>query len=369
MSTVDKVTGKRGDKWLRCACFVSPQRTQGLTEDFLCLSRRVIFKLCVTLCPLWCILFSGCDRRELTYSNEAEITVTADWSKASLSEQEGRYGATAVFYPTDGSTPITVLMGDRRRKTVRLKEGRYNVVLFNRSFDDFSGIAFRGMDAHHTLEAYAKNAHTKETDSGKVATDSPDELAADCVEGLEVTANMLGNYGASATRSTENPSPCQLCFTPRKLTKEITATIHIKGMNNICTATCTLGGVPESVFLVSGKASERTMTQQFELAHPVYLPGSQTEGTMSATFSVFGFDENILHEIHFEAQLVDGKTVFTEELKDMKVNVLEDSEGIVSITINVACGETVPTVKPEGSSGMDADVDGWDEEGNKDIDI
>lgn len=140
-------------------------------------------------------------------------------------------------------------------------------------------------------------------------------------------------------------------------------------MNNISSATCTLGGVPESVFLASGKTSEWTMTQQFELAHPVYLPGSQTEGTMSATFSVFGFDESILHEIHFRAQLVDGKTEFTEELKDMKVNVSEDSEGIVNITIDVTCGETVPTVKPEGSSGMDADVDGWDEEENKDIDI
>ena len=43
------------------------------------------------------------------------------------------------------------------------------------------------------------------------------------------------------------------------------------------------------------------------------------------------------------------------------VNVSEDSEGIVNITIDVTCGETVPTVKPEGSSGMDADVDGWDD--------
>lgn len=329
---------------------------------------RQTILLC-TLCLLCGIILSSCDRRELTYSDEAEITLTADWSKAGLSEQEGRYGATAIFYPTDGGTPLTVLMGDRSRKTVRLKEGRYNVVVFNRSFDDFSGIAFRGTDAHHTLEAYAKNAQTQEADNGKVATDSPDELAADCVEAFEVTSGMLGNYEPSATRGTEEPSPCRLCFTPRKLTKEITATIHIKGLNNIRTATCTLGGVPESVFLVSGKSSERTMTQRFELDNPVYLPGSQTEGTMSTTFSVFGFDENILHEVRFEAQLVDGKTEFREELEDMKVNVSEDIDGVVSITIDVTCGETVPTVKPEGSSGMDADVDGWDEKENEDIDI
>ncbi|MCD8182866.1 MAG: DUF5119 domain-containing protein [Bacteroides sp.] len=320
------------------------------------------------ICVICGALFSSCERRELTYSDEAEVTLTADWSKAGLSEREGRYGATAVFYPMDGSAPITVLMGDRSRKTLRLKEGRYNVVLFNRSFDDFSKIAFRGTNAHHTLEAYVKNTQTKEADSGKVAMDSPDELAADCVEGFEVTTDMLGNY-TPATRSTENQALCQLCFTPRKLTKEITATIHIKGINNIRTVTCTLGGVSESVFLASGKPSERTMTQQFELGSPVYQPGSQTEGTLSATFSVFGFDESIPHDAIFKAQLVDGKTEFEEELKNMKVNVSEDGEGAVSITIEVACYETVPTVNPESSSGMDADVDDWDEKDNEDIDV
>ena len=331
--------------------------------------KRQTMLLC-TLCLLCGIILSSCDRRELTYSDEAEITLAADWSKAGLNEQEGRYGATAIFYPTDGGTPLTVLMGDRSRKTVRLKEGRYNIILFNRSFDDFGNIAFRGTEAHHTLEAYARNVQTyKQTDGGKVATDSPDELAADCVEGFEVTSDMLGNYGGSPTRSTDNPSACRLCFTPRKLTTEITATIHIKGMNNIRSATCTLGGVSESVFLATGRASERTMTQQFGLDKKDYLPGSQTEGTMSATFSVFGFDEGIPHEVHFKAQLVDGKTEFVEELDDIKVNVSEDSEGTVRITIDVTCGETIPTVKPEGSSGMDAEVDGWDEEENKDIDI
>ena len=346
---------------------ISDKRTVLHISVFRQKNKRAYYPLSVLL--FVCLCLCSCDRRDLTYSDEAEITITADWSKTGLSKLEGQYGATAVFYPIGGGSPVTVLMGDRNRKTVRMKEGRYNVVVFNRSFDDFSGIAFRGTDAHHTLEAYVRNAQAKGTDNGKVATASPDELAAGYVEEFEVTPGMLGNYEPSATRGTENPSPCRICFTPRKLTKEITATIHIKGLNNIRTATCTLGGVPESVFLVSGKPSEQTMTQQFELDHSVYLPGSQTEGTMSATLSVFGFDENILHEVRFEAQLVDGKTEFTEELTDMKVNVSEDSEGVVSITIDVTCSETVPTVKPEGSSGMDADVDGWDEEENEDIDI
>ena len=46
-----------------------------------------------------CLLFLlvSCDRRELTYSDESEILLIVDWGKAGLSEQEGRYGATAIF--------------------------------------------------------------------------------------------------------------------------------------------------------------------------------------------------------------------------------------------------------------------------------
>lgn len=324
-----------------------------INED---LRRRCTFMLNMPLAFLSLFflvgLLSACDRRELTYPDGVQITITADWSKAGLSEQENQYGATAIFYPADGGEPITVLMGDRNYQNVHIKKGRYNVILFNRSFEDFGTIAFRGMDARHKLEAHVKNAQTKGTDSNKVTTDSPDGLAADCVEGFEVA-----------------DKGCHLDFIPQKMTKEITASIHIKGMNNIRTATCTLSGVSESVFLASGKVSEQLMTQQFELGNPAYLAGSKTEGKMSATFSVFGFDENITHDVHFKALLVDGKTKFEEELKDMKVDVKEVSEGIVHITIEVVCGETVPTVRPEGSSGMDADVDDWTKEENTDINI
>lgn len=89
-------------------------------------------------------LLVACNRRELTYSPEATITISADWSQSGLNEKEQDYGATAIFYPTDGSTPFVALMGDRIYKTLCLKEGCYNVVLFNRSFDDFGNLCFRG---------------------------------------------------------------------------------------------------------------------------------------------------------------------------------------------------------------------------------
>lgn len=307
----------------------------------------------------FCLYFSSCERRELTYFSAAQITISADWSRAGLNDQEQNYGATAVFYPVCGGKPILVLMGDRKETVVRLGEGLYDVILFNRSFDDFGGIAFRGEDRYRTLEAYGTTA------------ESPDELAADRMERFEVTPGMLGNYApVPKTRGlVAEDDSCHLCFTPEKLTKEITALIRIKGMNNIRTATCTLSGVSESIFLASGQSSEKTLTQEFTLRNPVFLPGSLTEGTMSATFSVFGFDETIRHDLHLNALLVDGKTRFEESFDNVKISRADNIDGTFTIIIDLTCTKTIPNVKVEGGSGLDADVDDWPDEEDTDVNI
>ena len=324
---------------------------------------------------LFVFLLVACDRRELTYSLEAAITISADWSHSGLNEKEQDYGATAIFYPTDGGSPIVALMGDRTYKTLRLKEGSYNVILFNRSFDDFGNLGFRGEENYRTLEAHAKNIETRnESFPERIITESPDELAADCIEGFEVTSDMLENYSPAITKqgnrnSAGNENGCHLCFIPKKLTQKITVKIRIKGMNNVRNATCKLDGIAESVFLVSGQASEKTVTQELRLSNPVYDSGSLTEGTLSSTVSVFGFDIEIPHNLHLKAELVDGKTTFEESFNDLTISRLDEGDGTMSIFIDMACENTVPNVRTEGSSGFDADVDEWGDEVNSDLDI
>lgn len=317
----------------------------------------------------------ACSHREQVYSLETEIMISADWSRSGLNEKEQDYGATTVFYPTDGSSPIMVLMGDRTYKTVYLKEGRYDVVLFNRSFDDFGNLGFRGEDAYRTLEAHATNVVTKNVPSTEIIImDSPDELAADCMESFEVTPGMSGNYSSGMTnwgskKIDGSKNGCQLCFLPQKLTQKITVKIRIKGMNNIRNATCKLDGIAESVFLASGQISEKTVAQEFCLGNPVYNSGSATDGTLSASISVFGFDAEISHNLHLRAELVDGKTTFEESFDDLKISQLEEGDGRMSIFIDMTCEKKVPNVKVEGSSGFDANVDDWEDEVNSDIDI
>lgn len=91
---------------------------------------------CIHLWILLCLLLflAGCERRELTYYDAAEITLTADWSQSGMdNKDEAARGATAIFYPTNGGEPKIFLMGDYSREAIRLPEG----VLQCHSFQPF----------------------------------------------------------------------------------------------------------------------------------------------------------------------------------------------------------------------------------------
>ena len=336
---------------------------------------RTNYSLSVLL--FFCLFFSGCERRELTYYETAENTLTADWSQSGLDGGESAHGATAVFYPQDGGEPRIFLMGDYSRESLRLPAGVYDVILFNRSFTDFSNIAFRGNDGYETLEAYNKNVETR-TDGDtptRIVTASPEKLASAAVRGFTVTEDMLGNYsqssfGRSGYSATSADDRSILRLAPEKRTCEVVAVIRVEGLNNVRSAICRLDGISESVFLATGKVSAQSVSQEFLLVNPVFDEGSFTSGTMTGTFSVFGVDFSDEHHLHLEAKLIDGKTVFKEDYDDVKVTESDNGEGIITVYVEAKTSK-VPDVKPEGGSdsGFDVDVDGWGKDENTDIPI
>lgn len=317
---------------------------------------------------------SACERREITYYMEAEVSITADWSRANL-DYESNYGATAVFYPKAGGKPKIVLLGDRTQGKVRLTKGHYSVVIFNRSFNDFSGLAFRGTDKYNTLEAYTVQVEsrviTKTNETRNVIVNSPEKLAADAIEELEITEEMLGNYSNPPLTRACTQDGCSLHFTPRELTQSVQVKVNVKGLHNVRQAHCTLSGVPTSVFLASGRTSEHTAIQEFAMENPVFDKDSYTDGTITGTLNVFGFDRELAHDLDLKAGLVDGKTVVEQTFKEVDASEKTDETGVIILHINAETHETMPDVKPEGGadSGFDADVGGWGEEVDSDIKI
>lgn len=207
---------------------------------------------------------------------------------------------------------------------------------------------------------------------------SPDELAAATLEGFTVTEDMLGNYSqttygrtAPSRSSEETPDGLyHLHFVPKKLTREVSAVLHIEGLNNIRSATCRLGGVAESIFLATGKTSANTVTQEFTPSNPEFSPGSPFNGTLSCEFEIFGLNVIDNNNLHLDALLVDGKTEFEGDCTNVKITENDDGTGSVTLILE-ASTEKVPDVKPEGGagSGFDVDVDGWGNEINTDIPI
>lgn len=332
--------------------------------------KRFVSLLTSLLVPLsTCFLVSAicsCDRRELTYYMESEIEIHADWSKSGLNDEEAAYGATAIFYPENGGTPKVVLMGNREYAKVRLPEGRYNVVLFNRSFDDFACLAFRGNDDYHTLEAYASRAESR----GDELTDSPETLSTDCIEGFEVTEDMLGNYSDVMKSSVPATEDCSLYFTPRRLIEELQVTVHIKGLNNVRSAVATINGVASSVFLATGEVSQQTVTQRFELDNPQYYPGSPFNGTMETVFNSFAFNPDRPHDVSIQAQLVDGQSTYEQDFTGLDISEDISEEGTLILTLEVQT-DKVPDVEPEdgGDSGFNPDVEDWGEEQDGEIKV
>lgn len=343
------------------------------------LSRIADYRKSALICVICSALFAACDRRELTYYETSEISIKADWSQSALDNAEGKFGATAVFYPHDGSEPKIFLLGDRSGDVIRLPEGSYDAIIFNRSFHDFSNIAFRGNNKFETLEAYARKMETRTNENTRTIVSSPDELASAIVKGFTVTEDMLGNYShtsygrATAKASGENTADNDrftVRFTPQKLTREVVAVIHVEGLNNVRSVTCRLDGVAESVFLATGKASATTVTQEFVPSNPEFFPESPFDGTITGTFEVFGFDQERDHRLHIDALLEDGKTHFKESYEKVKVTEKDNGQGELFLQVEVHTSK-VPDVKPEGGSdsGFDVDVDGWGDNVNTDIPI
>ena len=333
--------------------------------------------------PLLCIVFLhitflACERRGLTYYEVAEISLSADWSLSGLDSKEADFGATALFYPQTGGEPKVFLLGDRSGDRIRLPEGIYHVLLFNRSFNDFSNITFRGKEGYETLEACAGKIITRPDEGMRTLVSSPEELAVATMEGFEVTEKMLGNYGSTPYKQTTvhpeitatGDDPCHIHLAPQKMTRKIIATFHIKGLNNIRSLTCRLDGVSESVFLATGKPSANTVIQEFVPSTYQFTPESPADGTISGTFEIFGLHTGSEHRIYIDALLTDGKTHFTESYDNVEVTETDDGQGTTTLRIEVNTGK-IPDVEPETGSGssFDVDVNGWENDINTDIPV
>ncbi|MDR1884389.1 MAG: DUF5119 domain-containing protein [Prevotella sp.] len=311
--------------------------------------------------------FSGCDtRREIFEDQSIWVRVRLNWTPADIVPE----GTSIYFYPHEqGRQPVVLLTNDML-DSIRLPKGNYSVLAFNETVNGHDHISFRGTDKYDTFEAYAS---TPVTFSGRYAKSSgapavavPDILAAAHLDRFDVTREMV----LQDMRPTVE-------LTPRRLLSKLFVTIHIKGLDNCSKSghVASIGGMAESVYLATETVGSVPVTHYFTLNNRTFYPGSETDGTMSATFETFGLADmpltmqpaNVRNMLSLYFRLRDGSDfpVIEQDVGDFIVR----EEGTMQMRLILTVGNTgnpavvlpdVPDISED--SGFTADVDDWGEQ-------
>lgn len=364
------------------------------------------------LCLL--VLLVACDRRELEYNYHpfCEITVRVDWS--ALTERPT--GMSVYFYPEDGSEPIVKLTNQVDEARVSVREGTYNVLVFNQSPSEFGSITFQEMDRFSTAKVSATRTPGGSEPHGAEEPEvyGPEPLAVATHLRLEVTEQMVTDYQAQvkaeATPSRQVPSAATLQLTARPLTFNATVHVHVSGIQNVRSVRGRFSGMASGCTLATGTPLAATSTyivEQWDITHD---DTDYTQGTLTGRFTTFGLVEEALSTaaasvstgrsataasrgteraatdnlLSLDILLVDNQTLVTalfpvgdriEELKEelsIRVEVGTDTGGTPPEgQDNPQAPLPLPDVKPENgtSSGFDATVEDWGEETEIDIDV
>ncbi len=363
-------------------------------------SRRILHFSLFTL-----ILFlTACERRELTYDYHpfCEVTLEVDWSRF----VETPTGMTAIFYNESGEAVATHTTHSVHRTKISLREGKYNIILFNQSPPEFGTIGFRGFERFAEADVYpqekttTKGWYTKADD--EVVAVHPEPLGMATFEGFEVTEDMIEQQRAAAKAQAEGRASDRLAtratviLTPRNVIAKGKVTVHIKGIHNLRSVRGSISGMAGGFIPSTFCNSDSHVTHLLEEWRIARNEGDYTTGTITTAYSTFGMPsmqltrgktatraddtvtdiENTFENaiLTLELLLVDNKTVKKESFNvSDHINISEETGEIV-LTLDIREEMQnppilLPDVKPEGGSagGFDATVDDWGEE--EDIEI
>lgn len=232
---------------------------------------------------------TACQMRDIVpYDDQAHITIDVDWSLM----DEDPTGMTVMFYPTDGGKPYKHVTNEVHHVEVNLPEKDYDVLIFNQSMEEFTTIQFRGMDKLQTAEAYVPE--TKDLDSRL------DRLYKKGGRGYNSSGRTQPKSLGSATTSVNKTSAFDNTrgynssgrTQPKPNIGQLSATIHILGLNNAVAVNGALTGLASGQYLGTGQMSAVSLTQEMDNWN-ISNVGANNIGTIHTVIGTFGLSPNI----------------------------------------------------------------------------
>lgn len=356
------------------------------------------------------VAFASCERRELTYDYYpyCDVTIAVDWSTAFPAAEKPK-GMSIWSYPKKGGEPIVDQSNNVDQIDIALREGTYDIVVFNQIPSDFGTLGFRGIDKLESLEVYAVEEqlvskwYTSKADEGEHILRQPEKFAVIVYRDFVVTEDMVEDTRATrfkaksetASETTKAETKSHLSLTPRRVTYDAKINIRVKGIHNLRSVRAAVSNMAEGYEINNNRGN---ITPATHIITESTKQGSYGEGVVSMTYTTFGLmgdKDNPSYastdfeywkgKLHLEVLLVDNKTVkeFDFDLDDSIVKIIEKKAGDGTPLIELELlinGDlldekvppiALPDVKPEGGSagGFSAEVDDWGDEEIVDIPI
>ncbi len=326
------------------------------------------------------IVISSC-RRELCYDYRpfTDVSLEVDWSEFS----ETPSGMTAMFFPKEGGEPTVYSTHNIRKTAVPVREGVYDVLLFNQRPTEFATLGFRGMDRFETAEVYALELDSKtwysKAGKEKIAFE-PEPFAVASYENFEVTEEMRDLQRSSLAGAPD------LFLVPKMITGRCLVTVNVEGVYNLRSARGSITGMSEGMVMRSLSATESEVTHLLEDWQCLANDENPVNGRLHTEYMTFGIPgmklskadetwENAL--LNLSVLLVDNATVLDYEFPVKDHITLSGDTGEMVLRIDIEKSPVnpdeapviLPDVKPaDGSSGgFDADMDAWGDEVKVDV--
>ena len=250
---------------------------------------------------------------------------------------------------------------------MRLKEGVYDIVVFNQIPSDFRRLKFVGLDLYNTIEIGSVPAVTDaEWLEGIQTHEHPEHFATETLDGFEVNRDMI-NIQSQAT----TPSSHSINFRPSKVTYLLKAKVEIQNiqyLRSVRSVICNLSG---SYRICDCRRENGDASHCLDLWELSIDEDDKTRGYITSSIEVFGISdaESIEKKLKLHLQLKDKKrTEVTTEFavdKDIKIDNTK-----MEITLNLQLKTPLPEVEIEGTDGgFDAEIGGWDDDIIQDVEI
>ncbi len=333
-----------------------------------------------------CLAALSCERQSLTYDYYpyCDIDLSIDWSNLTTKGEDIPNGVSVIFYPTNGSGEYESFQKHSVNElTVAVREGVYDILIFNQVPDDFGTLTFSGMDDFSTamVEATSRESDWYTLKNGETGvTRKPEYLAVATVSGFEVTADMVSkSVRSKSTKSSDYESP-EIALTPKVVVSTSYVNVKVNGVHNISSVRASMSNLSIGYNFSEQKTVESTTVHLLEDWSIYKDEGSYYMGGITTEFTTFGLPstevltradgDDWTGSLGLQLNLVDGETtVETSYEVGSQINIDEET---LSLSLDVGFTQeegdeqveienVEPEDNPSSGGGFDAEVDDWGE--------